>query len=94
MKTTYCSWVVLALTVSIAGCQHGPTALSADGETLKEEQIAYAKHATIACNSNEELQQAHDLATQGDKGAFIAYLSGHCGTFDKPESVKILVSTS
>jgi hypothetical protein len=90
MKTTYGSWLLLALTVAVAGCHNGPTALSADGAILKERQTAFAKRATIACNSSAELQQAKDLAKQTEKIAFFAYLNGHCGAFDKVERVKIL----
>lgn len=90
MKTSQYAWLMLALTTALTGCHHGPTALSADGDVLKEGQTAYAKRATIACNSAEELQQAQDIAKQGDRGAFFAYASGHCGAFDKTEAVKIL----
>lgn len=90
MKTQYGAWLVIAFTFGVAGCHHSPAALSADGNTLKEGQTAYAKRATIACNSAEELKQARKIAKQGDKGALFAYLSGHCGAFDKPETVQIL----
>lgn len=90
MKSLQCAWLVVALTAGMTGCHHGPTAVSADGGTIKEGQSAYAKRAAIACNSKEELRQAQDIAKQGDQGAFFAYLNGHCGAFDKPEAVKIL----
>lgn len=90
MKIQSYAWLAVVFVAGITGCHHGPTALSADGDMLKEGQSAYAKRAAIACNSSDELQQANDIARQGDKAAFFAYLNGHCGVFDKPEAVKIL----
>lgn len=90
MKTAHSWCMVIAFTAGIAGCHHGPTALSANGEILKEGQTAYAKRAAIACHSNAELQQATALVAQGDQAAFMAYANEHCGVFDKPEKVKIL----
>jgi hypothetical protein len=90
MRTQYRAWFAMVVVAGMSGCHHGPTAISADGDTLREGQTAYAKRAAIACHSNDELQQANDIAKQGDRGAFFAYLNGHCGAFDKPEAVKIL----
>jgi hypothetical protein len=90
MKTKCSVGLVVVFAASMAGCHHGPTATSADGDALKEGQTVYAKRATIACHSRDELQQAGDIAKAGDKGAFFAYLNGHCGAFDKPEAVQIL----
>lgn len=57
---------------------------------MREGQSAYAKHATFACKSSDELQKALDIRSQGDKAAFFAYLQGRCGLVDTPEAVKIL----
>lgn len=78
------------LAAGLAGYHYSPLALSADGNTFKVGQVAYAKRAAIACNSKEELQRAQNIAKQGDKSAFFAYLNGHCGAFDKAEAVKVL----
>jgi hypothetical protein len=90
MKIQNCAWLVIAFAAGMSGCHRGPTAISADGDILKEGQTVYAKRAAIACNSQDELKQARDIAKGGDKGAFFAYLNGHCGAFDKSESVQIL----
>lgn len=90
MKLLHRSSLVVVFAAGLAGCHHGPTALSADGDTLKAGQTVYAKRAAVACKSKDELQTAQGFATQGDKARFFSYLNGHCGVFEKPESVKIL----
>jgi hypothetical protein len=90
MKTKYSAGLVVVFAAVMAGCHHGPTAMSADGDALREGQTVYAKRAAIACHSRDELQQAHDLAKAGDMGAFFTYVGGHCGAFDKAETVQIL----
>ena len=89
MNLSHRTWLAAALTASLAGCHHGPTAPSADGGTLKEGLTAYARHATIGCKAKEDLETAAGFAKQGDKAGFFNYINGGCAAFDKPEAVKI-----
>ncbi|WP_233840419.1 hypothetical protein [Dyella sp. 2HG41-7] len=90
MKISHPTRIVVALAMGMTSYQYSPLALSSEGGIFNVGQTVYAKRATIACNSKEELQRAQDIAKNGDKGSFFAYLNGHCGAFDKVEAMKVL----
>ena len=69
MKNPHRAWLIIALTVGIAACHHGPTAPSADGGVLKEGLVAYAKHPSLACHAKTDLHQGREIAKQGDRQA-------------------------
>jgi len=90
MKSPHHAWFVIALTVGIAACHHGPTAPSADGGVIKEGLVAYAKHPSLACHSKTDQHQGREIANQGDRQAAQAYLNERCVVFTDPVALKIL----
>jgi hypothetical protein len=91
LKSEYLGPVALVALFCLSACHHGPTATSADGDTLSSGQELFAKRAALACYSADELKQVIDFKAKHDGDGLFQYLhGGHCGTFETPERVKIL----
>ncbi|RUL67101.1 hypothetical protein EKH79_00400 [Dyella dinghuensis] len=92
MKAWQLIWIASIAALSLGACHRGPTALSADGETLREGQTVYLKDGGLACFSEGEWREAQEMIQGGGMPALLEYTKGgaHCGMLEKGESVKIL----
>lgn len=89
MKLLYLSCALLL--IAITGCNHSPSALSAEGKKVNPEQTVFAVHGAIACFSSEYLQQAVALRAKKE-GTQLRQMfeDKQCAFFSDNERLKVI----
>jgi hypothetical protein len=89
MKHWYLSCALLL--IAITGCNHSPSALSAEGKEVKSGQTVFAVHGAIACFSSDYIQHAVTLRAQKE-GTQLRQMfeDKQCGFFSDNERLKVV----